>query len=281
MQALRAAFTGGLNDARRLRLALPLYLVGLGLGLIQTWPLLFGAATGRLAQTNLRELLASNDALLSLLSVRDNATLAGVWALLVPLLTLLYGLAYNLFSGGIISAWAGAHFWQGCRRFFWTFSAIGALLVLLGLLVIGGAGVLAAITGATGGPIVATLAFVLLQLANLVGEYARTIAVARNRRNPFVILGAAISFCARHPGALLLGLTGLLLHGGLALLYLALTRLIGSSLLVIVLDQALIVAWLGVKLLRLAWAFNYLRATNQLQSNPGLSAGIVADRVPM
>ena len=281
MQALRAAFTGGLRDARRLRLALPLYLVAVGLGLIQTWPLLFGAATGRLAQTNLRELLASGDALFGLLSARENAALVGVWALLVPLLTLTYGLAYNLCSGGMLSAWAGARFWPGCRRFCWAFTAIGALLVLLGLVVVGGAAALAVITGATGNLIAALLAFGLLQFVNLVGEYARAVAVARNRRNPFVILGAGISFCARHPGALLLGLAGLLLHGGLVLLYLALARVAGASPLAIVLDQALILAWLWVKLLRLAWAFNYLRATEQTQSSLAVSAGAVVDRVPM
>ena len=117
-------------------------------------------------------------------------------------------------------------------------------------------------------PGIAVVVFILLQLANLAGEYARAIAIIRQRRNPFIILGAGISFCVRHPAALLLGLAGLLLHGGLALVYLALIGRVGASLLAVLLDQALVLAWLWVKLLRLAWAVNYVRAADKHAVSP-------------
>src|SRR5581483_7523929 len=95
---------------------------------------------------------------------------------------------------------------------------------------------------------------------NMLGEYARALAVARDRRNPFVLLGQASRFCARHAGGTIgLALLGLLLHGALTLLYNLVANAIGGSPLAIGWQQLAVLAWLWVKLLRVAWAAAYVR----------------------
>src|SRR5512138_3736526 len=97
----------------------------------------------------------------------------------------------------------------------------------------------------------------------MLGEYARALAVARDRRNPFVLLGQAGRFCARHPaGTLALALLGVLFQFVLALLYRAVAGAIGGSPLVVVWQQLIVLAWLWIKLLRLAWAAAYMRAAD-------------------
>ncbi len=48
MQLLRDVLLNGLRQSLRIRLLWPLYLCGLALGLLQTWPLLIAAANGAL-----------------------------------------------------------------------------------------------------------------------------------------------------------------------------------------------------------------------------------------
>lgn len=263
MHTLRAALIGGLKHARHFQLALPIYLVGLALGLIQTWPLLVGSAQGRFDRLNLNDLLTNSDTLLGLVATQDGAAVLGIWALVLLLLAPIYGLAYNLCSGGMLSVWAGRRsFWAGCRRFFLTYTGMGVLLVLLALVVLAVFGFVLAALGQDQLRLAGIGTAIVLQLANLAGEYARALAVVRDRRNPFVLLGMAFAFCARHPGTLLLGLLGVLLNVGLVLVYVPVARSLGSSPLVILVDQAFVLAWLWIKLLRLAWAVNYTRAAD-------------------
>lgn len=248
----RAAFVTGLRDAVRLRLALPLYLAGLLIALVQSWPVLVSAGNGQLRQINIERLLTSGDALLELFTKQETAAVAGTWLLLAPLLSMLYGACYNLFSGGILSVWAGTRrFWPGSVHFFWSFTGLGLVLVILALVVTGLGSALVVALGTTAG---AVTTFAVLQLLNLVGEYARALGVTRERRNPFALFGGAVTFIVRHPVALLLGLLGLALHVALVAMYLGLAPQFGASPLAIILNQVLVFVWLWVKLLRLAWA---------------------------
>ena len=52
---------------------------------------------------------------------------AGFWTLVTFVFTLLFGVAYNFFSGGIVSAYLGdsaRSFWAACRRTFWSFTVL-------------------------------------------------------------------------------------------------------------------------------------------------------------
>jgi hypothetical protein len=261
MQMLREVLIGGLRQSLRIRLLWPLYLCGLALGLIQTWPLLLGVARGALFDPFLGYLArGGNDALadLAITNPRAFGLSSSLWVLIGLALLGVFSLAYNFLSGGILSAWAGTQpFWAGCRRTFWAFTGLGALLLLLASITLVGAALLGGVLGAGGMLIVAVI---LLQLINLAGEYARALAMAQDRRNPFVLLGLASRFCATHPGALALGLLGLLLHGALLLLLRALLGIVGATVAAVVVQQLAALAWLWVKLLRLAWALSYVRA---------------------
>ncbi len=130
MKYLRAAVRGGLRQARQFWLILPLYVVGLVLGLVQTWPLLVAGSRGGLHNPFLGELAAGGtDIALDLLIGSPAArTQALAWAGVALLLTLLFGLAYTYCSGGMLNVAAGMlPFWAGCQRFFWSFLGLGAL----------------------------------------------------------------------------------------------------------------------------------------------------------
>jgi hypothetical protein len=260
MQSFREVLIGGLRQSLRLRLLWPLYLLGLALGLLQTWPLLIGVANGALLNPFLGYLARGGGDALADLAIGNSSAFglsAGLWVFAALALVLLYGLAYNFFSGGILHLWAGTRpFWAGCRQTFWTFTGLGVLLVLLALLVLVAAALLGGVLGAGGMLIVAVA---LLQLINLFGEYARAIAVAHNRHNPFVLLGDAVGFCMRNPGTLALGLLGLLLHAALLLLVGAALGSLGGTIAAVVVQQVTVLAWLWIKLLRLAWALSYVR----------------------
>jgi hypothetical protein len=265
MSLLQQVFSEGLRSTlRRWHVMLPLYIFGLLLGLVQTWPLL-GAGSAALHNPFLGELAAgSGDANITVL-LSDPATVgqtAGLWAGATLLLALLFGLAYNFFSGGVLSVYTETgSFWSGCRRMFWSFTGLGVLLVLLALIIVVLATILSGLVGARGATIVA---LVLLQLVNVTGEYARALAVVRNRRNPIALLGMAMGFCRRHlAGVLALALVGLLLHAALAVLYGQLAGALAGAALVILLQQLVVLAWLWVKLLRLAWAASYVRAAER------------------
>jgi hypothetical protein len=265
MSLLRQVLQEGTRAAlRRWRLILPLYLVGLLLGLLQTWPLL--AAGIALDNPFWRNLAAGGAAPLVDLWLGNPAIAqsAALWILAALLLTLLYGLAYNFFSGGFLAVLAAGDaseeavpFWEGCRRWFWSFTGLGLLLVVLGLLA---AVVGAAIGGLLGGYGGVVGVLVALQLVNALGEFARALGVARDRRNPLALLGMAVRFAGRHLGGVLaLALLGLALHVGLTWLYAAVARAIGASPVLVVWQQVMVAGWLWVKLLRLAWAIGYVQ----------------------
>ncbi len=259
------ALVEGLERSRRIWLLLPLYLFGLILGLVQTWPLGMAALNGGLRNPFLDRLVAGGaDALGDLfISNTSVAAPAGTWlALSLPLLWL-FSLAYNFFSGGMLSAAVGTRpFWAGCRRTFWSFCALGIILMLFAAIIAAGVSSLGAALGLNA-TVITIIVFVLLQLLNLVGEYARAVAVARDRLNPFVIFGAAVAFCARRfVGVLLLGVFGLLLNVVLVALYLLINPSIGNSPLAIVLQQFCVLGWLWVKFVRLLWALCYVRASD-------------------
>jgi hypothetical protein len=239
----------GLRRAAWLRLVVPLYLTGLLLGLLQTWPVLGAGSAGPL----LDGLAAGSGDALALLFIADPGAitpLALLWAAGALAAAAAYGLAYNLFSGGILGAWAGAPFWAGCRRFFLGFTAMGLLLLLMVALALIAAIVIGVAAGV--GAALAT-ALVLLQLIGLWGEYGRAAAVATGRANPLLALGAGARALARRPlAALALAALGLLLHLGVAAAYGAVgPRLSWWAPLA---QQAAALAWVWVKLLRLGWA---------------------------
>jgi hypothetical protein len=259
MNQLREAVRGGLRQARQFWLILPLYVVGLVLGLAQTWPLLVAGNRGGLHNPFLGELAAGGPDVVVDLMIGSSAarTQALAWVGVALLLTLLFGLAYTYCSGGMLSVAAGMFpFWAGCRRFFWSFLGLGALLVVLAVLMI----VIASLGGLWlgGAGLGLIVALLLIQALNIVGEYARVIAVAHNRRNPFLLFAAALAFCLRHLGGVLaLALLGLLLHAGVAALALGLANLpLAAGALVV--QQLVVLLWLWVKLLRLSWALNYV-----------------------
>ncbi len=266
MKTFRAALIGGLLDARRLWLLLPLYITGLVFGVLQAWPVLVVSGSGVLQALNLPALVTNMDGLVQLFTSVPNLGVSAVfWVLLALLLTPLYGLFYNLFSGGILSVWAGRSFWSGCQRMFLTFSGLGVILVGLSLGALSFAGLLTSVVGVQFG---ALIGLVLAQLLNLLGEYARAIGVVRDERNPLKLLVEAGRFCVRYPGALVLGLIGVLLHGALVLLSSTISAPAGGTLLLPLIDQLVVLAWLWVKLLRLAWALNYVRADDTVLDVP-------------
>jgi hypothetical protein len=259
MNSFRGALRGGLRQARRVWLILPLYVVGLILGLVQTWPLLVASSRDGLRNPFLADLAAGgSDAVLDLFIGSAAApTQALLWAAAALLLTLLFGLAYTYFSGGMLSVAAGTlPFWMGCRRFFWSFLGLGLLLVTLALLAVSMASLAGMWLGSLNTGVIVGL--LLVQALNIVGEYARAIAVVRRRRNPLVLFGAALTFSVRHLGGVLaLALLGLLLHGAVAALSIGLGNVpIGAGALVV--QQLVVLLWLWVKLLRLTWALSYV-----------------------
>src|SRR5262245_22621712 len=255
--------SGWLATLSNWRVILPLYLTSLLLGLVQTWPLL-ASGSRALYQPFLGELAAGGgDAYVSLFlsSPTRAGQVVGAWLGGAVLLALFFGLAYNFFAGGAVSVYAGTRpFWEGCRYTFGAFVGLGVLLLVLLALAI----VVAALCGlALGMGGAAILALLLFELVNLFGEYARAMAV-HGRRNPLVLLGLALGFCARNLGGVLaLALIGLLLSGALLWLYTAVARLLGGSVLLVVWQQFAVIGLLWIKLLRLAWAVSYIRVAGE------------------
>lgn len=267
MSTFLAALRGGLIFAARLVPALPLYLTGLLIGLIQTWPALF-AARSDLPGSLLRRLARGDGDGLVALFVSGDPSDAGntilvlaLWLLATLGLIGLYALAYNLFSGGILSVWAGVRpFLAGCRHSFWSFTGLGALLLICAGLALALAGLAGSFLGVGVGIFIG---LVLLQLAGLLGEYARAIIVTGDRRNPALALVRAVGFCARRPGTLALALAGIVLQSGLAWLS-GRTDELGLWL-SLLLGQIFVLLGVWLKLLRLGWALAYVRAAQENQ----------------
>lgn len=261
MEAFQHTLTNG--TARLLRnwwLVLPLYGANLLLGLIQTWPLWTAETTIR--NPFLNDLArGGSDPVIDLLlaNAADVGRSAGTWLLIAVPLLLVFGLLYNLFAGGALSVLSGSRsFRAGCWRFVWTFLALSIMLFLLNLIAIGIGVVAGWLGGAVAGLIVGGL---LVLVVGVVGEYARAIAVARDRLNPFAIVGQAIVFCARHiPGVLLLTLLALLLVGALTAGYGIVSGSVGGSPVAVLVQQLAVLGWIALKLLRLSWALSYVQS---------------------
>jgi hypothetical protein len=169
----------------------------------------------------------------------------------------IYGLLYNFWSGGIVSIAAGRRrFWPGGRRTFWSFTALGLmLLVLIGI----AAAIGVLVEGLLGwGSLV--LVAVLVALINTLGEYARAAAAVDDRQNPFVLLGQAMLFCLRYlPGVLALSVIGFVLYAALFATYGWASDQVSGSFLQVVLQQITAFLFIGIKALRLIWATTSMR----------------------
>lgn len=259
MTRLTYAFRQGLQVAlRNGQWIVVFYVASLVIGLLQSWPLL---AAGSNALTNpLAERLARGDldAAIDLFLTRlETFAYVGVWALVALALVPIYGLLYNFWSGGIVSIAADRRpFWPGGRRIFWSFTALGLILLLLmGTAVV--IGVL--LDGLLGWGSLALVA-VLLALINTLGEYARAAAAVEDRQNPFVLLVQALRFCLRRlPGVLALSATGFIVHAVLFAAFGWAASQVSGGFLQVILQQITAFLFIWIKALRLSWATTYMR----------------------
>lgn len=251
----------GLRWSLRGRLLLPLYVTGLLLGALQSWPLLL--AGRQLTNPQLGAVAEGGfDALVNLLlgsraALEQAGLSAGLWLAISLLLLPLYGLAYNFFAGGILNSWAGTRaFWTGCRHHFWSFVGLSLLLLLAaGLVGLGTLGLALLL----GWPAL-LIGLGLLGLLNVGGELARGLAVAQAEGNPLKLLGLAFGFGVRHwGGVLLLAGLGLALPLLVSLVYGAGSPFVSGSLAAVLVQQVTVLLWVWLKLLRLAWALGYVR----------------------
>lgn len=278
----------GLRNSRNIKLIFPLFLIGLLIGLFQTWPLAW-LLDQKLSKSPFLDslMLSDTSSLINFVLGAPDPMLMGsvisIWLLISICLPLVFGLSYNFFSGGMLSASNGMHsFWSGCWRFFGSFNLLGALLIVIALIVMGVTIALTNLFSSLTLPIL-ICGLVLLQLLNLLGEYARAIAVVRQRRNAFMLFGAALVFCARHlPGALAFGSFGLLLNLALAAFYWYGSQAISQPIVLIIFQQICLFAWVWIKFLRLLWALFYVHnvevAHNSAQND---SYGAIQSETPL
>ncbi|MBI5878924.1 MAG: hypothetical protein HZB53_14835 [Chloroflexi bacterium] len=249
------------RDARRVRLWLPLFGLSLMLAVVQTWPLIDNRA---LHNPYLNDLATGgSDAwLLAALSNPQGASmLTALYLLSTVVLTAVFAGAYNFISGAMLAAWAGqSSFWRGGARYFLSFVVLGLLLIIAGTIGLAiGAALMATGSGLVGG----IAAVVLLQLVNVIGEYARALAVSRQRRNPFAMAARSAGFVARHfPAVALLAVLGLLAQAALLIMLaqVGATVTIWSPLAGVIVQQMFVFGILWVKVLRLAVAAQLVRA---------------------
>jgi hypothetical protein len=276
-----------------LRLALPLYLLSLILGLIGTTLALLGL--GAVAHRPWLASLLGPDWLNGLVELGVSAFVAppadqravgvlGLEALLVPLLLVVaQWIGYTFLAGGVLeqlvaggsARLARSTFWADCRRWFWPFVRLGALgtFLFLVLAVLGAA--LAVLSGRAVGMNVSTLvlaAWVAVLLGWL--ELARAALVWRGSRSVGSALQEATRLVVR-PRALLLWV--LLALPGLGLLAAAAGMPGGgesasalSTVLTIAFGQ--VVAFLGawLKVIRLAAACWLVASTGRERSGVGV-----------
>ncbi len=256
MRRFQQSLFQGLRYARRPWLALPLYLTSLLFGLLQAWsaiwandagPLLAPLALGETAAF-VRLLLGGTGQAIGLGSL--------VWLLCTLLAVICYASTYNLVSGGALSVMAGRRsFMVGCTHFFWSFTGLGVLLTLFGLLALVAAALVGTFAGLGAG---VAVALILLQLISLLGEYGRAIAVFTDQRRPLAMLGGAAGFIRQNlPGVLALAALGLLFHWGVAALFAAVDERAGYG--APLAQQAAALVWVWVKQLRLGWASAYVQ----------------------
>ena len=240
---LAAARQGIAAAVRQPLLALPLYLANLVLGLVPASVVALGLA--RLASdrpwagvllepgwpNQAAELAAATGAWLGGLTDDPDGRLGaavgavGLAAALSGLALVLQGLLYNALAGGILERLRdgpGTPFWAGCRRWFWPFTRLGILgIILLGLLALGG-GLVLEIVGAVLGPSeVVVVGLAWLSVVNGWLELARAGMVRRGDPGAARALGRAtrLTLHPRHlPAALATWLAlGVVSFGVLAL----------------------------------------------------------------
>ncbi len=186
----------------------------------------------------------------------------------------MFGLLYNLFSGGIISAWhpTGRSFWASSWRFLLTFVAVQTVLVMLAALIV----IACSATILSAPLVIGIVGGVVLQLLNSIGEVARGYAVVADRRNPFVVFGMAFALAARRlPAFLLLSIAGLALHAILLVFAWTLATVVPDSPLTMLWQQLLLAAAIGVKAIRLSWATALVQTVPDSYSSRNASAGDV------
>lgn len=266
---LREVVSGAWRDARRVRLWLPLYALSLALGVVQAWPLIDNRV---LHNPFLSELaFGGSDAwTAAAMSNPPGASVtAGLYAATTLVMIMLFGGAYNFVSGAMLSRWDGTgRYASGGLRYFLTFAVLGVVLLLLAALAIaGGAGGWAA----GGGVPAAGIAWAILQLVNLLGEYARALAIAHSRRNPFAVLGLSAAFVWSHAIAVFaLAAIGIALQGAMwaALAIVGILTAAWPPPLSFALQQAIIFALLWSKVFRLALAWHLVRIAAPAVSLP-------------
>lgn len=259
----RALMHGAGRVLQHWPLVLPLYAVSLVLGVLQTWPVWSAVGHGALHNPALATLAAGNtDAVLNIVlssGLGVAAATGGTWVVVAILFAALFGLAYNLFAGGILSVYAGTRrFWAGCRQTFWSFTGLGVVIVALVLVALV-AGVLAGLVG--GNVIGLIVALVLVLFINVVGEYARAVAVTHERRNPFVLVWLALRLCVRKlPAVLGFVVLALAISAALTAVYGGLATVLRGSVALVLVQQLLVLFLVALKLLRLGWALSYVEA---------------------
>ena len=197
-----------------LRLAVPLYLTTLVLGLLPTAVAMVGLVPLAGDRPWRVDLLSAGwmnlaaEIVMSAVYTRDGAQL--VLLLVVPLLVLLLALlgqliAYSLLAGGILEALRGgpvvrSSFWAACRRWFWPFlrlSLLGGILVIFAI-------VLGAVVSGLARPLIGPDISALLQYtlqAIVLGwlELSRAMMVTESDRSVGAALGRAGRIGLRPP----------------------------------------------------------------------------------
>lgn len=202
---------GGLLG-KTLRLAVPLYLSTLLLGLIPTAVMMMGIGSMAGDRPWRADLLGPGwmnlalDVVMEAFYRRAAPGLSLViigGLLLLPLAMLLQIVAYSFLAGGILEALSPAReerpsFWNGCTRWFWPFfrlSLLGGIIVAMVSVAVGAAAALA--RGAIG-PDISTILQLAAQAVALGWlELSRAVMVARPTRSVGAAMGQATRVAAR------------------------------------------------------------------------------------
>ena len=260
MQTLGNTITRGLRSALHFPTLLPLWISTLILGLLQSWPLWL-AGEQLLQRPFLGEVASGGPDMLVDLLLKNDAlsTQAPIWLGLQIPVFIIQHIIYAICAGGMLSVYlAKNEFGRGSMRFALPFIGFDMLLTIAIAIVIGlgVAGIALARSNSWFIP-----SIIIIVVLGIIGEYARAIAVVHERRNPFVIFGQALSFCARHlPGVALLALLStiaLLIVLGISSM---LPSIPGAPWIAVIVQQIVILALIWSKALRLACAGHYVQA---------------------